>query len=303
MTNQSNVLNTEIPSTKQTGFRQPKQPISASNSQTAAPSTSPSIANLPTTSSAETNNPQATNSPCGPGTSQHQDNNKGNQHIMISYNWNDSKDLAHKISDELSAAGYKVWIDKNEMRGDIYDKMYEAVDNAYLVLMFLSENYKLSENCKREGKLAADKRKRIIPIITHDNYKMDGWTALLVSAKLYYDFSKESFEDNFDKLIQEIDHPNEQQQFTNGLETNKAGLYSYQTTENSESERKTLEMFWMLVGLIMRITTIVIASISLHPSTADVIMELRRGRDSSSGLPRHRAVTQPDEPSTDFQIH
>ncbi|CAK8687231.1 unnamed protein product [Clavelina lepadiformis] len=222
MTNQSNVLNTEIPSTKQTGFRQPKQPISASNSQTAAPSTSPSIANLPTTSSAETNNPQATNSPCGPGTSQHQDNNKGNQHIMISYNWNDSKDLAHKISDELSAAGYKVWIDKNEMRGDIYDKMYEAVDNAYLVLMFLSENYKLSENCKREGKLAADKRKRIIPIITHDNYKMDGWTALLVSAKLYYDFSKESFEDNFDKLIQEIDHPNEQQQFTNGLETNKA---------------------------------------------------------------------------------
>ncbi|CAK8687429.1 unnamed protein product [Clavelina lepadiformis] len=168
------------------------------------------------------NNPQVTNSPCGPGTSQHQDDNKANQHIMISYNWNDSKDLAHKISDELSAAGYKVWIDKNEMRGDIYDKMYEAVDNAYLVLMFLSENYKLRENCQREGKLAADKRKRIIPIITQDNYKMEGWTALLVSGKLYYDFSKESFEDNFDKLIQEIDHPSEQQQFTKGLETNKA---------------------------------------------------------------------------------
>ncbi|CAK8687276.1 unnamed protein product [Clavelina lepadiformis] len=168
------------------------------------------------------NTPQATNSPCGPGTSQHQDDNQANQHIMISYNWNDSKDLAHKISDELSAAGYKVWIDKNEMKGDIYDKMYEAVDNAYLVLMFLSEKYKLSENCKREGELAADKGKRIIPIITQDNYKMDGWTALLVSGKLYYDFSKESFEDNFDKLIKEIDHPNEQQQITKGLEANEA---------------------------------------------------------------------------------
>ncbi|XP_076808619.1 uncharacterized protein LOC143451778 [Clavelina lepadiformis] len=172
--------------------------------------------------SLEPNNPQATNSPCGPGTSQHQDDNKANQHIMISYNWNDSKDLAHKISDELSAAGYKVWIDKDEIRGDIYDRMYEAVDNAYLVLMFLSENYKLSENCKREVKLAADKRKRIIPIITQDNYKMDGWTALLVSGKLYYDFSKESFENNFEKLIQEIDHPNEQQQLTKCLDTNKA---------------------------------------------------------------------------------
>ncbi|XP_076808472.1 uncharacterized protein LOC143451655 [Clavelina lepadiformis] len=172
--------------------------------------------------SLEPNNPQATNSPCGPGTSQHQDDNQANQHIMISYNWNDSKDLAHKISDELSAAGYKVWIDKDEIRGDIYDRMYEAVDNAYLVLMFLSENYKLSENCKREVKLAADKRKRIIPIITQDNYKMDGWTALLVSGKLYYDFSKESFENNFEKLIQEIDHPNEQQQLTKCLDTNKA---------------------------------------------------------------------------------
>ncbi|CAK8687354.1 unnamed protein product [Clavelina lepadiformis] len=244
VTNQSNALNTEIPSTTsgnvskqpticraerntsgvlyQTGLTQPKLPISASTSQTEVPSTSPSVASLPTTSSAETNNPQATNSPCGLGANQHQDNNKSNQHIMISYNWNDSKDLAHKISDELSATGYKVWIDKNEMRGDIYDKMYEAVDNAYLVLMFLSENYKLSENCQREGKLAADKRKRIIPIITQDNYKMEGWTALLVSGKLYYDFSKESFEGNFDKLIQEIDHPSEQQQFTKGLETNKA---------------------------------------------------------------------------------
>ncbi|XP_076810891.1 uncharacterized protein LOC143453441 [Clavelina lepadiformis] len=244
VTNQSNALNTEIPSTtsgnvaiqptichaerntsgvlEQTGFTRTKQPISASTSQTEVPSTSPLIANPSTTSSAEPNNPQATNSPCGPGANQHQDDNKGNQHIMISYNWKDSKDPAHKISDELSAAGYKVWIDKNEMRGDIYDKMYEAVDNAYLVLMFLSENYKLSENCRREGKLAADKRKRIIPIITQDNYKMEGWTALLVSGKLYYDFSKESFEDNFDKLIKEIDHPNEQQQFTKCLEANKA---------------------------------------------------------------------------------
>ncbi|CAK8682550.1 unnamed protein product [Clavelina lepadiformis] len=53
VTNQSNALNTEIPSTKQTGFTQPKQPISTSTSQTAAPSTSPSVASLPTTSSAE----------------------------------------------------------------------------------------------------------------------------------------------------------------------------------------------------------------------------------------------------------
>ncbi|CAK8687531.1 unnamed protein product [Clavelina lepadiformis] len=75
VTNQSNALNTEIPSTtsgnvaiqpticrgernmsgvlEQTGFTQTKQPISASTSQTEVPSTSPSVVNLPTTSSAE----------------------------------------------------------------------------------------------------------------------------------------------------------------------------------------------------------------------------------------------------------
>ncbi|XP_076810814.1 uncharacterized protein LOC143453375 isoform X2 [Clavelina lepadiformis] len=75
VTNQSNALNTEIPFTnsgnvakqpticraekkmsgvlEQTGFTQPKQLVPASTSQTAAPSTSPSVASIPTTSSAE----------------------------------------------------------------------------------------------------------------------------------------------------------------------------------------------------------------------------------------------------------
>ncbi|CAK8687552.1 unnamed protein product [Clavelina lepadiformis] len=53
VTNQSKTLNTDTPSTKQTGFTQPKQPISASTSQTEVSSTSSSIANLPTTSSAD----------------------------------------------------------------------------------------------------------------------------------------------------------------------------------------------------------------------------------------------------------
>ncbi|XP_076808702.1 uncharacterized protein LOC143451841 [Clavelina lepadiformis] len=43
---------------QQTGFTQPKQPISTSTSQTAAPSTSPSVANPPTTSSADHPNEQ-----------------------------------------------------------------------------------------------------------------------------------------------------------------------------------------------------------------------------------------------------
>ncbi|CAK8680829.1 unnamed protein product [Clavelina lepadiformis] len=125
------------------------------------------------------------------------------RHIMISYHWS-SKELAHKLYDKLCNDGYKVWIDEDHMKGNIYDQMYEAVKNAFLVLMIHSSEYGRSENCRREALLASDLKKPIIPIIGDTSYKMNGWLALLTAGKLYWDFSKGSFEDHFRNLLKEI---------------------------------------------------------------------------------------------------
>ncbi|CAK8672692.1 unnamed protein product [Clavelina lepadiformis] len=126
------------------------------------------------------------------------------KHIMISYNWKDSKKLAHKISDMLCDAGYNVWIDKGQMKGDIYEKMAQGVENAHVILMFTSSNYEKSENCKSEATYARDKKKKIIPIRVQDGYEPRGNIGLLTAGLFYHDFSQGIFDDNFDKLLKEI---------------------------------------------------------------------------------------------------
>ncbi|CAK8688266.1 unnamed protein product [Clavelina lepadiformis] len=128
------------------------------------------------------------------------------KHIMISYNWSDSKELAHKIHDRLSDAGYQVWIDKGQMKGNIYEKMGQAVENAHVVLMFLSPNYETSENCIRESSLTADMAKKIVPIrVLPDGYQLSTRLRLLTAGLLYYNFNKGSFDDNFNQLLGEIE--------------------------------------------------------------------------------------------------
>ncbi|XP_076811849.1 uncharacterized protein LOC143458856 isoform X1 [Clavelina lepadiformis] len=127
------------------------------------------------------------------------------KHIMISYNWSDSKELAHKINDRLSDAGYQVWIDKEQMKGDMYEMMGRAVNNAHVVLMFTSSNYERSANCQSEANYAKDLKKKIIPIRVQKEYEPNPKIGMMTAGLLYYNFSKGSFDDNFKELLHEIE--------------------------------------------------------------------------------------------------
>lgn len=87
---------------------------------------------------------------------------------MIGYNLT-------QIYDRLVGAGYEIWMDKGQLKGNIYQKMAEGVNNAHLVLMFTSANYEKSQHCQREASLAADKGKHVIPIRVQQGYEPDGW--------------------------------------------------------------------------------------------------------------------------------
>ncbi|CAK8688315.1 unnamed protein product [Clavelina lepadiformis] len=133
------------------------------------------------------------------------------KHIMISYNWSDSKELAHKINDRLSDAGYQVWIDKEQMKGVMYEMMGRAVNNAHVVLMFTSSNYERSANCQSEANYAKDLKKKIIPIRVKKGYEPNPKIcnklklSMMTAGLLYYDFSKGPFDDKFNKLLHEIE--------------------------------------------------------------------------------------------------
>eukprot|EP00794_Sanderia_malayensis_P004991 gene4991-5650_t len=84
--------------------------------------------------------------------------------------------------------------------------MAEGVEEAIVIVPFLSSKYDSSENCMRELNYAADHKKRIVPVILDESYKRKGPSGLIISGKLYIDFSDElRFDSNIKALKREID--------------------------------------------------------------------------------------------------
>ncbi len=65
------------------------------------------------------------------------------KHVMLSYEWN-IQELVKQIHDALKARGMPVWMDiGGGMQGNIYDSMAQGVDNAAVVVSFLSPKYQV----------------------------------------------------------------------------------------------------------------------------------------------------------------
>lgn len=53
-----------------------------------------------------------------------------------------------QIRDKLKESGYNLWIDVDDMEGDILSAMANAVENSDLVIIAVTENYKNSNACR-----------------------------------------------------------------------------------------------------------------------------------------------------------
>ena len=108
-------------------------------------------------------------------------------HVMISYQWDVQKRVV-ELKNQLQAAGYKVWIDLDDMCGSTLEAMARAVENACAVLVCVSHKYKESPNCRSEAEYAYQQRKTVIPLMMEENFKPDGWLGIIVGTKLWFDF-------------------------------------------------------------------------------------------------------------------
>ncbi|XP_053376302.1 uncharacterized protein LOC128547449 [Mercenaria mercenaria] len=125
-------------------------------------------------------------------------------HIMISYQWDD-QELVKDVKKRLTKAGYKVWLDIEEMKGSTLDAMSSAVERSKVVLVFMSRKYKDSRNCRSEAEYAHQTEKSILFVKTKRGYKADGWLGMLLATKLYYEFSeKHPFKETINKLLDAI---------------------------------------------------------------------------------------------------
>ncbi|XP_072027841.1 uncharacterized protein [Amphiura filiformis] len=85
---------------------------------------------------------------------------QGRPHVMISYSWGQRKECQKRmitLRDQLQTAGFQVWLDVDEMRGNMDDRMAEAVDGAFVILLCFSKDYQKSGSCKKRPSMQSTK--------------------------------------------------------------------------------------------------------------------------------------------------
>ena len=131
------------------------------------------------------------------------------QHVMLSYAWGAKKQLVINFQTELQQLGYDVWRDEDgssivpAMSGAVDDRMAEAIEASYAVIICVSPQYKESANCQMEAKysnvLYKKKKLSIHYVMMDSNYHtnsdpvcVDGWLAFMIGGALWYPLWDES---------------------------------------------------------------------------------------------------------------
>ncbi|XP_071962694.1 uncharacterized protein [Antedon mediterranea] len=112
-------------------------------------------------------------------------------HVMISYQW-DVQPRIIQLKQKLQNAGYNVWMDIDQMEGDLLGAMASAVENAVVMIACISQKYKDSTSCRTEATYAYKQNKPILPLIVQHNYTADGWLGAFIGTLKYYPLYKDS---------------------------------------------------------------------------------------------------------------
>jgi hypothetical protein len=123
--------------------------------------------------------------------------------IMISYSHKE-KSVCQQIYDALTKAGFRVWIDYDQMHGNVMDAMAQAIEQSKTVIICMSEEYRKSNYCRAEAHYAFQRQRKIVPVLLQKHYKPDGWLLFLIGQLLYVDFTKHEFSRAMAMLFNEL---------------------------------------------------------------------------------------------------
>ena len=138
--------------------------------------------------------------------------------IMISYSHKD-RELCKQLYHELIEAGYRIWIDFDQMHGNVMDSMAQAIESSPTVVICMSEEYRKSNYCRAEAHYAFQRQRKIVPVLLEKYYKPDGWLLFLVGQLLYVDFTKYEFSRAMEMLHKELSIKNDISELTGTIPT------------------------------------------------------------------------------------
>ncbi|KAJ1569920.1 hypothetical protein HK096_010062 [Nowakowskiella sp. JEL0078] len=110
--------------------------------------------------------------------------------LMLSYSWS-QQTLVKKICENLRSRNFKVWMDVDQMKGNIYEKMATAISKSNVIVPCLSQEYSKSDNCIMELQHSKDERKSIVPVrLQNLSSEENAIAKLITSGKMYIDLSE-----------------------------------------------------------------------------------------------------------------
>jgi hypothetical protein len=115
-------------------------------------------------------------------------NNTTNVQIqaMISYHQKSTGQHAQTLASILKKRNVKVWIDVNDMKGDIQEAMAQAVQSSDIILVLVSVGYKESANCRLECQYAMKQNKPIFFLVCEQSYTSPtGWLGLIMGQRMW----------------------------------------------------------------------------------------------------------------------
>jgi hypothetical protein len=196
------VVNAVFPQARVTGTTTTTQPTSTTTQPTTTTTRRPSafkrVASL--VLGTNTNNNTAT-------TTTASTNIPPQLQVMISYHQNSTGEHAKTLNTILTKHQIKVWIDINDMKGDIQEAMAKAVEKSDVILVLVSSGYKESANCRLECQYAFKNKKPILFLMCEENYKNpQGWLGLLLGQRMWDGiFTPAMIESKMNEILKRID--------------------------------------------------------------------------------------------------
>jgi hypothetical protein len=149
--------------------------------------------------------------------------------IFISHAWGkdeldrDNHERCKLIAEKLIINGYTVWIDSNEMYGNIDSSIMKGINNCKIVLVCLTRKYcdkinncavnqLTNDNCYKEWNYSLFKQKIIIPVLMEPSMinhflENEGIIQMYLNSLMFVDFTK-NLNDDFDMLCKYLKRNN-----------------------------------------------------------------------------------------------
>ena len=186
------------------------------------------------------------------------------KYLFFSHSWKldnlnrNNHSRVKELAKNMKKFGWNIWIDEENLKGNIDADMVSGIDNSQVIIICLSESYfnkvnntsndlKLRDNCLKEWTYCNFRKKMLIPIIMEPNMlNPDNWPSGVIQLYLGTSFFVDASND-----LQHAARSLNRVLLANGLKTNnlRKPLIRYKSYNSFLSKNKYFRQYSRIIRI------------------------------------------------------